>query len=903
MIVLNLVATTFALLPVAPQEAAAPVAEAPAQAPSAAPSVAPEEPAVPASEADVYVVEQYVTPDGCVLEVGGIDQFSDGRLAVCTRRGQVWIVENPLAENIADAKVTLFHEGLWEGLGLDIKDDRLFVIQRGEISELIDHDGDGRCDEIVTVANDWGVSGHYHEFAFGLPRDSQGNWWMGLNVSFGDPEWWHGRSTVPYRGWVLRVTPEGEVTPWASGVRSPNGVAVDSKDRVFVTDNQGDWVASSPIYHIKEGAFYGHPKSLNWTDEYRANGKLASDEIPPPEAAVGREPVAIWIPYKWSRSTGNLLEDTTGGKFGIASGQFVVAELTNGMILRAGFEEVQGVTQGWIVPLRQEIGSVNRVFQTPDGTVICGLTNRGWGGREPADGLMRVRYTGAKPMEFANMTLLDAPEPASEDDDYGAYGFELTFTHPVAEGWTPSADNINFIQYDYDYWWEYGSPERHTLEMEIEEATLSADRTKLTVRSFDLFPAMCVRITLDGVTAASGAPLLHSEIAYTVNQLPSGAKTNAYVAKVVPPPPSKGQVDAGVLRLSWGDAFGQFEQTGWELVEATLNKEDPTTFSTSVGNGALVNSGPDATAFVTKGSFGDAHVHAEFMLAEGGAAIVRLPDVGEIKLFDDPATCGTFGESAPTDQSYSGKGAWQELDVFYRIAKADSPAFLDRVTLNGVALHEGYEVTTGTGARGPIEFASDGPLALRNLQAKPLDRPSDDGEWTFLDASETWDDWDVAGDAAFELGQDEIVGKGALGFLWTPLEDLENVTVRARVQVNANGAGAVIVRSNDAADGEFQGYAVRLNASFPDDVLTGSIRAGDASMAVGSELIAADTWVDMEIDVSTNDGKTLVVVSLNGVEVNRMIDSVNPAEPGGLAFRCDHDGTVIKIQNVRYRLK
>ena len=126
-----------------------------------------------------------------------------------------------------------------QSLGLDVKDDEIHVIQRGEISKLLDTDGDGRCDVIETVASDWGVSGHYHEFAFGLPRDSQGNWWMGLNVSFGDPEWWHGRSTVPYRGWILRVSPDGTVTPWASGVRSPNGVAVDSQGvSVHVTGPQ-----------------------------------------------------------------------------------------------------------------------------------------------------------------------------------------------------------------------------------------------------------------------------------------------------------------------------------------------------------------------------------------------------------------------------------------------------------------------------------------------------------------------------------------------------------------------------------------------------------------------------------------------------------------------------------------
>ena len=34
------------------------------------------------------------------------------------------------------------------------------------------------------------------------------------------------------------------------------------------------------------------------------------------EAFAGRQPAAIWIPYEWSRSTGNLFEDRSGGRFG-----------------------------------------------------------------------------------------------------------------------------------------------------------------------------------------------------------------------------------------------------------------------------------------------------------------------------------------------------------------------------------------------------------------------------------------------------------------------------------------------------------------------------------------------------------------------------------------------------------
>ena len=64
----------------------------------------------------------------------------------------------------------------------------------------------------------------------------------------------------------------------------------------------------------------------------------------PPDAE--RTPPAIWIPYSWSRSTGNLEPDRSQGAFGPFAGQLFVSELTNGMVLRAQLEEIDGVTQG-----------------------------------------------------------------------------------------------------------------------------------------------------------------------------------------------------------------------------------------------------------------------------------------------------------------------------------------------------------------------------------------------------------------------------------------------------------------------------------------------------------------------------------------------------------------------------
>ncbi len=160
-------------------------------------SLAPLPQAAPA--ADGWTVDYLTPPAGVVLEVGGMDFLPDGRLAVSTRRGEVWLVENPLAEDPSEARFTRFAEGLWEGLGLSVVDGNIHVVQRGELSRLLDTDGDDRCDTIVTVTDQWGLSGNYHEFAYGLPYDREGNAYVTLNVGFFSPEWWLGRARAPYR--------------------------------------------------------------------------------------------------------------------------------------------------------------------------------------------------------------------------------------------------------------------------------------------------------------------------------------------------------------------------------------------------------------------------------------------------------------------------------------------------------------------------------------------------------------------------------------------------------------------------------------------------------------------------------------------------------------------------------
>ena len=129
------------------------------------------------------------------------------------------------------------------------------------------------------------------------------------------------------------------------------------------------------MYAIKKGGFYGHPASLRWYADQPDDEP--SDTQPPPAEVKKREHPVLWLPYQWSRSTGNVIQDNTDGPF---RGQYMIAELTNGQILRANFETVDGIRQGACWLAHKRVGSAYHIEYGPDGTLYAGITNRGWGG-------------------------------------------------------------------------------------------------------------------------------------------------------------------------------------------------------------------------------------------------------------------------------------------------------------------------------------------------------------------------------------------------------------------------------------------------------------------------------------------------------------------------------------------
>lgn len=457
-------------------------------------------------ESKHYRILTILEPEDCVLEVGGLATMPDGRPIITTRRGEVWIVGGAYDDPPFDAKFTRFASGLHEPLGALWRDGGLYVVQRAELTKLTDLDGDGRADLFETITDQWGVSGNYHEFAFGPELDGQGRMWVTLNVGFCGSL---GKSIVPWRGWALLANDDGSITPMCGGLRSPNGLGRNAAGDMFYSDNQGDWVGTNKIAHLSTGDWHGHPAGDRWYEEAGM-----TPPAPPDAPAIERErsfkPAAIWFPYdKMGRSASDILLDDTGGRFGPFEGQLFVGDQYSALVMRVFLEKVDGVYQGACFPFRSGFDcGVNRLCFGNDGSMFVGMTNRGWWsiGNRPW-GLQRLVYTGVVPFEVKEMRAM--PD-----------GFTLTFTKPVDLARAGSASSYAMSSHTYNRWEKYGSPEIESKDHAIVRAEAADDGLSVRLYVEDLRPRFVHELHLKGVRSAEGDELLHPVAYYTLNVVP-----------------------------------------------------------------------------------------------------------------------------------------------------------------------------------------------------------------------------------------------------------------------------------------------------------------------------------------------------------------------------------------------
>ncbi|MDB4302391.1 hypothetical protein N9939_00970 [bacterium] len=85
-------------------------------------------------QAEFYLREEIPMPEGEVLELGSIAIMPDKKVAVSSRRGDIWVCEGAYEADLSKIKWTLFARGLHEPLGMFYKDGSLYTTSRPEIT-------------------------------------------------------------------------------------------------------------------------------------------------------------------------------------------------------------------------------------------------------------------------------------------------------------------------------------------------------------------------------------------------------------------------------------------------------------------------------------------------------------------------------------------------------------------------------------------------------------------------------------------------------------------------------------------------------------------------------------------------------------------------------------------------
>lgn len=434
-------------------------------------------------------------PDDFQPKVGGMDFLSDGRLVVSTwdAAGSVYIVENTQSGDPSKMTYKRIAFGLAEPLGLKVVNDTIYVMQKQEMTRLVDVDKDDIIDEYQTLTDAWDVSSNFHEFGFGLEY-KDGFFYATLATAINPG----GASTQPQiqdRGKVLKVDKNTGKTEFiASGLRTPNGIGIGYKGELFVADNQGDWLPSSKIVHIKSGAWYGS-RSVDF------EGTKDKEETLP----------VVWLPQD---EIGNSPSTPSYINVGPYAGQMIHGEVTHGGVKRVFVEEVEGQFQGCVFRFIQGLeAGVNRICWAPDGSLyIGGIGNPGnWGhSGKLGYGLQRLVFNDKPTFEMLAVRAK-------------SNGIEIEFTEPLNpnSGWNPADFEIK--QWYYKPTEEYGGPKLDEKRLKVKSATVSDDRKKVFLALDGMKDNHMIYVhLLKNFVSNNGNQLLSTEAWYTMNKIPKG---------------------------------------------------------------------------------------------------------------------------------------------------------------------------------------------------------------------------------------------------------------------------------------------------------------------------------------------------------------------------------------------
>ncbi len=415
--------------------------------------------------------------------------FPDGRAAITTYGGDVWIVSG-IDDDLESVTWSRHASGLFEAFGCEVIDDLIYVTTRNGIVRLHDRNDDGEADYYEQFFADPDISPNWHAYSFDLIRDTDGYLYYARNGQFTDSQ---------LEGGAYKVSPDGKSHElYCSGFRTPNGMGILPDGRLTFGDNQGSYVPAGKLTIVEPGKWHGATNLQGAEGEQR-------DRV---------EPI-LWFPQEVDNSCGgqHFINDPRFGPYD----QHLVhtscgrAEAMVVYIDRHADGTTQAASQTF--PFHFDSGAMRPRINPTDGQLYI-VGTRGWQIRADYDGcLQRIRYTGQE-----SPLLLDAVARKG--------GIELTFNLPIDAA---SLDGANFQAAQWNYLWAktYGSKQYSVVdpakegkdELEITAIEHGKDRKRIWVSLPQLRPSH--NLSLSYALETDTGVAFENSVNMTLHKLPA----------------------------------------------------------------------------------------------------------------------------------------------------------------------------------------------------------------------------------------------------------------------------------------------------------------------------------------------------------------------------------------------
>lgn len=418
-----------------------------------------------------------------------------GELIVGSLKGRVWLATDRDGDNLEETLIPI-SDDLASPYGIHASTEYVDVVTKFGIVRLSHFDESGLAKRHELIADGWGHTDDYHDWVVGLPRDSNGNYFISIPCQQDE----RSDAAARFRGAVLRLSPRTpdtqnprrfELTPISMGHRFPMGIARNQWGQIFVTDNQGNYNPYNELNHVTPGARFGFINRIDRRDGFN-----------PPLT-----PPAINIPHPWTRSVNGIcfletptaLREQAGPLYGPYEGHLIGCEYDTRRLIRMSIDNVNGWVQGAAYPFAEATSDTSKGLQgpincgiAPDGDIyIANIRDSGWGGANNTGSIVRMNPNpNSLPTGIAEVSAIRG-------------GFQITFTRPVNRKQGANPDNYNIVSATRKSTPAYGGDDIHRRGEAIQQISLAPDAQSVTIQLEDLREGYVYEFRLKNLVSAS----------------------------------------------------------------------------------------------------------------------------------------------------------------------------------------------------------------------------------------------------------------------------------------------------------------------------------------------------------------------------------------------------------------